>query len=229
MQKRLVRKLDLEILLSKVAPHPKPMLSLEQYTISPDVAATMLYIAAHANDHIVNKKILDLGCGTGRLAIGAAFLGAEEVLGVDVDRIAVKLASSNFAELDFKGNVQWVATTLDGVRGRFDTVLQNPPFGVQKRYADRKFLEKALALGRNIYSLHKDVSQDAALIRKLKRCQDGIMQVRPSGFLEDFIERNGGQIKAVYAMVMTIPRMFDFHARRKHEFVVDLFVIQASD
>jgi putative methylase len=229
MQKRFARKLDLEIFLSKAVPYSTPKPNLEQYTISPDAAATMLYIAAYANNDIINKKVLDLGCGTGRLALGAAFLGAKEVVGVDIDRTAVELASSNSAKLDFKDRVQWVATTLEGIRGKFDTTLQNPPFGVQRRHADRKFLEKALVLGRNIYSLHKNITQDTTLIQKLKKCQNGVIQVKPSAFLEKFIEKNGGQIRAVYAMIMTIPHMFDFHTRSKHEFVVDLYVIETPD
>src|SRR3972149_9400484 len=92
-QKRIVRKLDLELFLSQVAPHPSPNASLEQYTISESVAATMLYVSAYTYNDIVGKTVLDLACGTGRLALGAAFLGAKEVVGIDVDRIAVTLAS----------------------------------------------------------------------------------------------------------------------------------------
>ena len=68
MQKRIVRKLDLERFLSQVEPHPSPSPSLEQYTVSTGVAATMLHIAAYVNGDIVGKTVLDLGCGTGRLA-----------------------------------------------------------------------------------------------------------------------------------------------------------------
>lgn len=91
MQKRLTRKLDLELFLSHIRPHPTPNPKLEQYTISTDAAARMLYIAAYVNNDIVNKAVLDLGCGTGRLALGAAFLGAGEVVGVDIDKTAVEL------------------------------------------------------------------------------------------------------------------------------------------
>ncbi len=80
-QKRLIRKLDLELFLSKIAPQPSPQAHLEQYTISQSIAATMLYIAAYANNDIVGKTVLDLGCGTGRLALGASYLGAKDVVG----------------------------------------------------------------------------------------------------------------------------------------------------
>ena len=60
----------------------------------------MLYIATYANSDIIGKSVLDLGCGTGRLALGAAFLGADSVVGVDVDRLAIKTARENATQTD---------------------------------------------------------------------------------------------------------------------------------
>jgi putative methylase len=226
MQKRIVRKLELELLLSQIAPHPSPKPSLEQYTIPADVAATMLHIAAYSHGGIVDKTVLDLGCGTGRLALGAAFLGAKQVVGVDIDKDAVKVAFENSVRTNLKEKVQWVAGDIDAVHGNFDAVLQNPPFGVQRRKADRKFLEKALETGKIIYSLHKCPEKDKAFIKKLKASKTNVAPVAPSPFLKNFIEGRGGKIKAVYAMIMTIPHMFSFHTKRKHEFVADLYVIE---
>jgi putative methylase len=226
MQKRIVRKLDLELLLSQIAPHPSPKPSLEQYTIPADVAATMLHIAAYSYGDIVGKTVLDLGCGTGRLALGAAFLGAKQVVGVDIDRDAVKVAFENSVRTNLKEKVQWITGDIDVIHGNFDAVLQNPPFGVQRRKADRKFLEKALETGKIIYSLHKCPEKDKAFIKKLKASKTSVVPVTPSPFLEKFIEKRGGKIKAVYAVIMTIPHMFRFHTKRKHEFVADLYVIE---
>jgi putative methylase len=228
MQKRLVRKLDLEMLLSRVPPNPSPKPNLEQYTIPANVASTMLYIAAYVNNDIVGKAVLDLGCGTGRLALGAAFLGAEWVVGVDLDRNAVSEAHRVSQEINLGRKLQWVVADIGIVHGRFDTVLQNPPYGVQKRGSDVAFLERALKLGKTVYSLHKSPHSGKTRVKRLKASSPSVMATAPSLFLEEFIESNGGKIKAVYAMVMTVPHMFDFHNETKHEFVVDLYVIEGK-
>jgi putative methylase len=224
-QKRLIRKLDLERFLSTIATQSDPKAHLEQYTSSEQLAANMLYIAAYANDDIVGRSILDLGCGTGRLALGALYLGAKEVVGIDIDRSAINTASTNTKKTDLANGVQWVLGDINAITGRFDTVLQNPPFGVQKRGADRAFLIKALEIGNSIYSLHNHPEVDTRLIRQLKSSQ-GFLQVQASPFLERFVSRYGGTVNGVYAMLMTIPRMFDFHTKLKHDFVIDLYVIK---
>ena len=56
MQKRLVRKLDLEKALSKIDHHPTPEAYLEQYTIPSDVAAEILIGNRTVRDFIEQGK-----------------------------------------------------------------------------------------------------------------------------------------------------------------------------
>jgi putative methylase len=224
--KRLIRKLDLELFLSQVKPNPFPQAGLEQYTISESIAATMLYIAAYANNDVIDKAVLDLGCGTGRLALAASYLGAKYVVGVDIDKTAIKTAVENSKKVGVRNNVQWVVGDVTSITGSFDTVIMNPPFGVQRRTADRAFLEKALEVSDAVYSLHNHPNIDKQLIKRLKANTGNLLRVSPSPFIEKFVARHHGVVKEVYALLMTIPRMFDFHTKMKHNFVVDLYVIK---
>ena len=213
----MVRRLDLEKTIAQIAPHPSPKAYLEQYTISPEAAAEILYTATYIYDDICNKRVIDLGCGTGRLAIGAALLGAGELVGVDIDKKAVKQAAANAEKLGVETITSWIVGDISIIHGNFDTVLQNPPFGVQKRHADLQFLEKALHIGKRVYSLHKSV--------KPAEKQRQVL----SPFLKRFIERNGGEIKAISSLRMSIPRMFDFHRKHLHQFTVNLYVIEKKE
>jgi putative methylase len=217
LQRRLVRKLDLEKAIAQIAPHPSPKAYLEQYTISPEAAAEILFTATYIYNDICSKRVLDLGCGTGRLAIAAALLGAKEVVGVDIDKIAIRQAAMNAEKLGVKTKTSWIITDIGTIRGSFDTVLQNPPYGVQKRGADLKFLEKALQIGRRVYSLHKSVKTI------------GKQKLVPSPFLERFIEENGGEIEAISFLLIKIPHMFAFHQKRVHRFPVNLYVIERKN
>lgn len=225
MQKRLVRKLELERAISNVKPHPTPKAYLEQYTIPANLAAEILYIAAYVFDDIIGKTVVDLGCGTGRLAIGAIFLGAKEAIGVDIDKIAVSMARRNAEKMGLKDKTNWIAGDICVVVGSFDIVIQNPPFGVQKKGADRNFIIKSIELGYSIYSLHKNGGTNQ---RSIKRSSDHIAKFSQTNslFIRNLVERNGGRITAIYPMQMEIPKIFEFHKKRKHKFKVDLYVIE---
>ena len=116
--------------------------------------------------------------------------------------------------------------TSAAIVGTFDTVLQNPPFGVQTREADRAFLVKALEVGNSVYSLHNHPAVDTRLIKQLKSSQGFHAGYSFCLSLKGSLRKHGGDVTAVYALLMTIPRMFNFHTKLKHDFVIDLYVIK---
>lgn len=71
-------------------------------------------------------KVLDVGCGSGILAIASLLLGAQSALGVDIDEVAVRTAAQN-AELNkVSGKFTAVCGDLtEKVSGKFDIVLAN--------------------------------------------------------------------------------------------------------
>ncbi len=227
-QNRLIRKIDLERFLGQIPPNPSPKAGLEQYTTSPSVAASMLYLAAYTYGDVVGKRVLDLGCGTGRLGLAAAFLGAESIVGIDIDKAAVKVARESTKTACLPKEIDWVVGDIGAIEGVFDTVVQNPPFGVQKRSADRRFLQKALQVGSTVYSLHNHPRFDKHLLGRLKASGGQLVQVESDTFLKRFVEGCGGRVEAVYSLLLVIPKMFEFHTKARQDIVVDLYVIRRN-
>ena len=54
-----------------------PKLEFEQYQTETQVAAEMLHSISTQGEGFENMHVLDLGCGPGKLGIGAAICGAE--------------------------------------------------------------------------------------------------------------------------------------------------------
>jgi ribosomal protein L11 methyltransferase len=79
------------------------------------------------------KSVLDLGCGSGILAIYAMLRGADKVMAVDSDPLAVEGSRHNFAlnKMDFIG---LACTDLAGIRGTFDVVLANLDFDTFRKH-----------------------------------------------------------------------------------------------
>jgi putative methylase len=207
-------KKHLEIVLSRLKTVEKPKESLEQYTIPSALAAEILNLANVSGD-IGGKIVLDLGCGSGRLAIGAALLGAKGATGVDIDEASIRVAKENAESV--KAEVEFVCGDIEDFTCECDTVIQNPPFGMRgKAHSDRLFLSKALECGSKVYSLHRGgydgETEDAAGKRR--------------EFITSFIEKNGGRVLQVKEFKFDIPYMFKFHKKPKVSYNVDLFVIE---
>lgn len=164
---------------------PKP--ELEQYATPVDI---VLEIVKHAKalGHL-SAKVADLGCGTGRLAIGAAITGAR-VTGFDIDEDALKIAKDYSIRENL--DIKWINLAIENIEEKFETVLMNPPFGSQRPGADRSFLKKALEIARNIWTIHLAETRD---------------------FIESFVKQNSGNIISAYEFDFKIKRSMDFHSR----------------
>lgn len=77
--------------------------------------------------NLTGKSVLDCGCGTGILGIVALRLGANRVLGYDIDEWSSENAKHN-AALNGVENLDVLlgdASVLDGVKEEFDVVIAN--------------------------------------------------------------------------------------------------------
>jgi ribosomal protein L11 methyltransferase len=83
------------------------------------LGAVDTYCKAHPN-----ASVLDVGTGTGVLALAAKKLGAGKVIGTDNDPIAVEQSKENARDNQIRG-VGFKLATLNGLTGRFDLVVAN--------------------------------------------------------------------------------------------------------
>lgn len=71
-------------------------------------------------------RILDVGTGSGILAIAGLLLGAGEALGVDIDAVAVKVAEENAALNQVQDKARFLAGDLtDQASGRYHVICAN--------------------------------------------------------------------------------------------------------
>lgn len=200
---------ELESLMQDIAPFENPKIDLEQYPTGPHLASRLLFAVANSYDEFDGQTVIDLGCGTAMLSIGAAMLGAQHVVGVDVDDNALQVAQQNVDEYDDPLPIDFIRCDVRQVaaqaRLRADTVLMNPPFGTRRKGADMEFLRAAFALSRNsVYSLHKSSTRD---------------------YIQRFAER---ELRASSAEVLAqlrydLPASYKFHKEKSRDIEVDLW------
>lgn len=199
-----MNKKDLGIKLQKLEGFKDPKAELEQYRTPPELASSVLW-RIHLSGEIKGSKIYDLGCGTGTLGIGAKLLGAEEVVCVDVDEEAVSIAKRN-AE---KQGVELELKNMDvrEVSGEADLVIQNPPFGSQKRGSDRPFIDKSLDLAPVVYSFHLAETDE---------------------FVRKYVEKCGGKVVSSDTVDFPLDRTMPWHEEERQEIEVRFYHFKRS-
>ncbi|CAM9723426.1 unnamed protein product, partial [Phaeothamnion confervicola] len=179
-------------------------IALEQYSTSPHLAARMIFTADMQYGDIEGKVVLDMGCGTGVLGIGAAVMGAAHVVGWDVDPGALEVAAENAAEIEVDLDLVCldVIASRRVAAGSVDTVVMNPPFGTRIAGADVAFLQRALALGpAAVYSMHKSSTRE---------------------HIASKASEWGADFQVVAQMRFDIPATYKFHRQKSVDVEVDL-------
>lgn len=78
---------------------------------------------------IEQPRILEVGCGTGCIALSLAKEAGAQVTATDISPDAVACATRNVEALELGEHVQIVETDcVDGIEGPFDVLVSNPPY-----------------------------------------------------------------------------------------------------
>ncbi|MEA3558995.1 MAG: METTL5 family protein [Candidatus Thermoplasmatota archaeon] len=198
----IIKRRHLEILLSSLKDVGAPKADLEQYRTPSSIVCDILYEALVRGD-VEGRTVMELGCGGAPFAIGASLLDPSKVCGVDIDPASLETARSNvsMAEKKMKRDIEIHFLEADisdpSVElPQVDTIFMNPPFGAQKKHADRPFVERAVASSKTTYSIHNGNSVD--FLKKLSTSLDAKMEL-------------------LFKAKMVLPHMYSFHRKEKEK------------
>ncbi|MFB6158839.1 MAG: METTL5 family protein [Candidatus Nanohalobium sp.] len=210
---------QLRQILSQVADFEDPRIKLEQYITPPALAADLIYTAYMQGD-IEDKKVVDLGTGTGILAIGAAKVGGE-VTAVEKDQDALELAEKNaeeagakinFVEKDveeFCGKVGTEGSSASRNSGElrpFDTVVMNPPFSVHSD-TGLSFWERAVEVSDAVYGISPRGARDS---------------------IKSLVRSSNHKLEGVQEYDIVLPASYGFHTEEGRETPVDLIITRRT-
>jgi len=149
--------------------------------------------------------ILDLGAGTGRLSIACAYLHANYVLSVDIDFSALMILKRNIRKYGLEDTISPICSGINhfelirNVNTKNITTIMNPPFGVQKKTADRSFLAKAFNISQVVYSIH-------------------LANPNVHQFISTYIKKYNWAIDYVFPYHLRLDKTYKFH-RQKTKFI----------
>jgi predicted RNA methylase len=91
---------------------PTRQVWLEQYPTGPSLAASVI-LTALENEHVGRGcTVLDLGCGTGILALACALVESDAVFAIDCDAAALQRAIDNAREEELDDRIHFVQAKL---------------------------------------------------------------------------------------------------------------------
>ncbi|MFX0023214.1 MAG: METTL5 family protein [Candidatus Hermodarchaeota archaeon] len=205
-------KKELISIIQKTESFIEPKIELEQYCIDANCAVDIIYYAGFEYDDINNAFIIDLGAGTGRLSIASAFFKAIYVLSVDIDLCALEILRRNIISLGLNQVVFPICADIKYFeisrrllpKGMKVTTIMNPPFGVQKSFADRVFLGKSFDFSDVVYSIHLE-------------------NTKVHNFISNHIKQYNWKIDNVFPFKIVLERTFPFHTRKTKQINVNVY------
>ena len=209
-----IKKKNLISIIQTTASFSNPKIKLEQYCIDAISAVDIVYFAGFEFNDIHENLIIDLGTGTGRLSLASSFFNPIKVIGIDLDWSAVQIFKKNILYLNLEHIIYPICMDVNHFSFNKDfflddlqvTTIMNPPFGVQRKRADRAFLMSAFTYSNVIYSIHLD-HQDVFK------------------FISKFVGKNGWAIDYSFPFQMRLERSFPFHSKKMKEINVRIYRI----
>lgn len=132
------------------------------------------YLCLSMLEDLVNDKtsLLDIGTGSGILAVAACLLGARNAVGVDIDELAVETAKKNAAANGADKKTRFLSGDLaDKIDGKYDIVCANIVADVVMRLFDsvKDFMtDEGYLLVSGIIDLRADEVEKSAAEHGLK-------------------------------------------------------------
>ncbi len=112
------------------------------------------------------KDVLDVGCGSGILAISALRLGADEAIGLDSDPIAINEARKNLERNSVSNKLRLFCGYVESVKGKFDLIVVN--ISAEVVFLIRKELKSRLRKGGKLIASGIPHSRRDEVIRGLE-------------------------------------------------------------
>ena len=236
--------------LAVVAGFESPQAGLEQYPTPPELAAHLIHVADLLGD-VEDRTVIDLGTGTGMLALGAALRGPAEVVGIDLDGRALRIARENRRRVGTTTPISWVRGDVarPPLDARTDDDRGGDASDERQPTADRSTAGQPTtdrsAVGRSMTDRSVTVVMnppfgaqnanehaDRAFLETTSRVADVSYSVHNRGsreFVEAFVADGGGEVTQGFRAEISLPRQFDFHGEETKELDVEVFRIAWSD
>jgi len=228
----------LEAELSKIDNFAKPSIGFEQYMTPPDLATEILL---RIENDIRDFTVADLGCGTGMLGIGCALIGADFVLGLEIDVEAIQIATENITNFNLHSKMDVITCDIKSIAmkalsKRFDTVIMNPPFGtkagvkdIKIRHHRQKHKQKGTAKVVNMIDKHQATDMDFLQVacKMARKCVYSLHKAKTLRYIEKTCKDWGVKLEIVEMIRYELTAQYRHEAKESKD--IEVYLLKLSD
>lgn len=241
----------LERRLESVADFSDPRADLEQYLTTPAIAAHIAHLAA-MHDEITGTTVIDLGTGTGMLALAVGQYGPERVIGLDIDREALQTARANeqrvraavedsgqsgpHANADSNGPAyEWVQADVRSVPLCLDSSRRSQATSTRDRSVSRTAAtdahrESVVVVSNPPFGAQRgNRHADRPFLEEASILADVSYTIHNAGsqeFVESFARDHGGTVTHAFRATLEVGHRFEFHDDAQIDLETEVYRIE---
>ncbi len=203
----------------------------KQFSINQDRSAMKVCTDAVFFGTVINpanaKQILDIGTGTGLLALMMAQRSDAKIIGIDIDSAAVQQAQENVLASKFKERIKIFEAAVQTFEGQtFDFIISNPPFFQNSLLSSKKQLNlahhaqtlKLAELLEAVARLLKNEGRFAVLLPPFEFEQCQVLALKIGLHLESKFILKSSDLKPVFRIIGTF-------SYQKQEFIQEKRIV----
>lgn len=126
---------------------------------------TEILVEEILKESLDGKKILDIGTGSGAIAVSLGLNSSAKITASDISEKAIKMAVKNAENLGAK--VDFIISDLfENIEGKFDIIVSNPPYLTEKEYDEVDSLlyfepKNALVGGKEGFEIYQRIIENS--------------------------------------------------------------------
>ena len=235
----LIRKKNFISILESFVTFKNPKVKLEQYTTDSISTSDFVYFIGLDNADLVDKLVIDIGAGTGKLGLACLIYGARFLISIEKDDDAIEVLKENSENLDLNDRHLILKLDVDEFVNKYQS---DNKIGLEFFSLVKEKLEKndtyqlssndlkelnVTCISNPPFGVHKK-GADRSFLNLGTKLGSSFYSIHLSNlknrkFIERFVNREGWIVSSIHSQKLILKNVYKFHSKPQKQILTDIF------